>query len=89
VPRTSAARGIMSLNPADPGHPFRAGNGYLVRQVSHGLADHVIANRHFPATSELPNTDMAPPASGAGRPAVLAEIGVIVVDLERDMPAVA
>ena len=90
MPSTFAARDIMSLNRADPEHPFGAGgNEYLVRQGSHGLADHAIANRHFLVTSELPNTDMAPPAPGGGRPAVLAEIGVIVVDLERDMPATA
>ena len=69
--------------------PFGAGKQDLVRQRSPGLADHPTTNRSFLVTSDFPNTDMAPAAPGGGRPAVLAELGVVVMDLERDMPAAA
>ena len=39
--------------------------------------------------SELLDADIAPPAPGAEAPAVLPEHGVVVVDLERDVPSAA
>jgi hypothetical protein len=61
----------------------------LCHSVSPTSAPWGVVPVHALGTSEVPNADMAPPAQGGRRPAVLAELDIVVVDRECNVPSEA